>query len=77
MFAILAFTSCNNSGKTENKTNGSTQIAAVYQCPMDCEQGKTYDKPGSCPVCNMDLEKVEENHENYEHHEQDSTHANH
>jgi hypothetical protein len=29
--------------------------AAVYQCPMDCEKGKTYDKPGSCPVCKMDL----------------------
>ena len=29
--------------------------ATVYQCPMDCEKGKTYDKPGSCPVCKMDL----------------------
>jgi len=26
-----------------------------YQCPMDCEQGKLYDEPGSCPVCKMDL----------------------
>ena len=30
----------------------------VYQCPMDCENGKTYDKEGSCPVCKMDLNKV-------------------
>lgn len=31
---------------------------ATYQCPMDCEKGKTYDKAGQCPVCNMDLEKI-------------------
>jgi Heavy metal binding domain len=30
-----------------------------YQCTMDCEKGKTYDKPGKCPVCNMDMKKVE------------------
>jgi len=27
----------------------------VYYCPMHCEGDKTYDKPGSCPVCGMDL----------------------
>ncbi len=27
----------------------------VYYCPMHCEGEKTYDKPGSCPVCGMDL----------------------
>jgi hypothetical protein len=26
---------------------------------MDCEKGKTYDKAGKCPVCNMDMKKVE------------------
>lgn len=31
----------------------------VFQCPMDCEDGKTYEEPGSCPVCAMDLKKVE------------------
>ena len=31
---------------------------AAYQCPMDCEHGKTYDKEGNCPVCNMKLKKV-------------------
>lgn len=30
---------------------------AVYQCPMECEDEKTYDKPGTCPVCEMDLEE--------------------
>ena len=31
---------------------------ALYQCPMDCENGKMYDEPGKCPVCKMDLEEV-------------------
>ncbi len=31
---------------------------AQYYCPMHCEGDKIYDKPGSCPVCGMNLEKV-------------------
>jgi len=31
----------------------------IYQCPMDCEKGKTYDKEGNCPVCKMALKKIE------------------
>ena len=31
--------------------NGS----GVFYCPMHCEGDKTYDKPGDCPVCGMDL----------------------
>ncbi len=27
----------------------------IFYCPMHCEGEKTYDKPGSCPVCGMDL----------------------
>jgi len=27
----------------------------VFYCPMHCEGEKTYDKPGDCPVCGMDL----------------------
>ena len=27
----------------------------VFYCPMRCEGDKTYDKPGDCPVCGMDL----------------------
>lgn len=30
----------------------------AYQCPMDCEEGKTYAEEGSCPVCKMDLKEV-------------------
>jgi Cu2+-exporting ATPase len=28
-----------------------------YECPMHCEGDKTYDKPGNCPVCGMNLVK--------------------
>jgi len=31
-----------------------------YYCPMKCEGGKTYDKQGNCPVCNMHLVPVGE-----------------
>ena len=27
----------------------------VFYCPMHCEGNKTYDHPGDCPVCGMDL----------------------
>ncbi len=27
----------------------------IFYCPMHCEGDKTYDKPGSCPICGMDL----------------------
>ena len=33
----------------------------LYQCPMDCEKGKTYLKEGSCPVCKMDLKPKDSN----------------
>lgn len=60
----VGITSCNNSNKTES----GTEQQALYQCPMDCEKGKTHDKPGQCSVCGMDLEKVEAVHNS------DSTH---
>lgn len=45
-------------------TNSFTQQKTVYQCPMKCEGGKTYDKPGRCPVCGMNLAevKIRDNH---------------
>jgi len=27
----------------------------TFYCPMHCEGEKTYDKPGDCPICGMDL----------------------
>ena len=43
----------------KNDTSKSTDEALVYQCPMKCEGDKTYDEPGTCPVCKMDLKEVE------------------
>lgn len=34
-----------------------TEKFSEYKCPMNCEN-KTYDKAGTCPVCEMDLEGV-------------------
>lgn len=41
--------------KTEKEARRSKQGSGTYYCPMHCEGEKTYDKPGDCPVCGMDL----------------------
>ena len=74
--ATMFITSC-GSNNSETKTEKSAieeSATAQYQCPMKCEGEKTYDKPGQCPKCNMDLQKVEEMDEQHNH---DSTHTNH
>ena len=48
------------SADTQTKVQDHSQEVAMYQCPMDCEEGKTYEKEGICPVCEMDLKKVEQ-----------------
>ena len=52
VFGATAVTSCNN----EKKDTAANQ--ELYECPMKCE-GKTFSEPGKCPVCGMDLVKVE------------------
>ena len=37
------------------KTASNGKGSGVYYCPMHCEGDKTYNKPGDCPVCGMDL----------------------
>lgn len=37
---------------------GSKKYVA-WQCPMKCEDNKTYAASGKCPVCEMDLEGLE------------------
>lgn len=59
----------------ENHAAEKADIAMnnVYQCPMDCEEGKTYEEKGSCPVCKMGLKKVEgEEHDDDENHDEDN-----
>ena len=51
--AGFTFTSCNSEKKEEKKEVTSV----VYQCPMDCEDGKSYTETGTCPVCKMDLKE--------------------
>ena len=49
-----------NHGKApKSEENGSSKAVengnGTFYCPMHCEGDKTYDKPGDCPVCGMDL----------------------
>ncbi|MBT8307722.1 MAG: heavy metal translocating P-type ATPase [Maribacter sp.] len=37
----------------EEQFNGKG--TGTFYCPMHCEGDKTYDEPGDCPVCGMDL----------------------
>lgn len=37
----------------KQKSSGSG--TGTFYCPMHCEGDKTYDQPGDCPVCGMDL----------------------
>ncbi|MGZ9734337.1 heavy metal translocating P-type ATPase [Flavobacterium sp. GNP002] len=54
--------SCCSSNKPQEKPTIILPATAQgkYYCPMHCEGEKVYDKPGSCPVCGMNLEKVPE-----------------
>lgn len=53
LFLTTIFTDC-----TAQKNKSVKTATASYQCPMKCEGEKTYDKPGTCPVCKMDLRKI-------------------
>jgi Cu2+-exporting ATPase len=37
------------------KLKSAGKGSGIFYCPMHCEGDKTYDKPGNCPVCGMDL----------------------
>ena len=67
LFSMTLMLSCSEA-KKETKEVAEEEVAketeaskelheahAAYQCPMDCEDGKTYAEAGSCPVCKMDL----------------------
>jgi copper chaperone CopZ len=42
---------------TENRSSKKSPLRGLgaFYCPMHCEGDKTYNKPGDCPVCGMDL----------------------
>ena len=39
----------------QGHTHTISQNTMEYYCPMGCEGDKTYDQPGNCPVCGMNL----------------------
>ncbi|MCL5127524.1 SCO family protein [Algibacter sp. L4_22] len=45
----LLLQNCNSDKKKNIETS------QVFQCPMKCEGNKTYNAPGNCTVCKMDL----------------------
>jgi len=48
-----------NEHKNHHGHNHSHKVeGGKYYCPMFCEGDKTYDKPGTCPDCGMNLEKA-------------------
>ncbi len=57
MIFAVGFTveSCKKENKEEVKTEETASNDKIYQCPMDCEHGKSYTEEGKCPVCKMDL----------------------
>ncbi len=57
IFIAINFIGCSQGEKKKEKTSSEINTD-VYQCPMKCNNGQTYDKAGDCPVCGMDLEKV-------------------
>ncbi|PTB93105.1 ATPase, partial [Marivirga lumbricoides] len=44
-----------NEPKKKDQKSSKEEGSGIYYCPMHCEGDKTYDKPGDCPVCGMDL----------------------
>jgi len=67
-FAIgsFLFVSCSENTEVETTVTEDSHAghdhSIAYQCPMDCENGKTYEENGKCPVCNMKLTELEHNH---------------
>ncbi|SOE23769.1 hypothetical protein SAMN06298216_4153 [Spirosomataceae bacterium TFI 002] len=54
---VFAMVACNTESE---ETHSHEEIVAQteFVCPMECEGDKTYDKPGECPVCKMELQEV-------------------
>lgn len=60
LLAGIFFVACKGDAPASKLPAATAESKNVkYQCPMDCEKGKLYDQPGSCPVCKMDLKAVE------------------
>lgn len=49
---VTSLEEATSAAKPQSPVHGGT---GVFYCPMRCEGDKTYDHPGHCPVCGMDL----------------------
>jgi hypothetical protein len=56
LVTILFMNGCSESAK-HSETPPAEHVKEEYQCPMKCNDAK-YDKPGTCTVCGMELEKI-------------------
>jgi len=56
---VIGFAGCGQSPKAVNNPNQATAKVkkSIYRCPMDSDV--TSDKPGNCPKCGMEMEKVD------------------
>ena len=52
--------------ETPKKVKGN----GVFYCPMHCEGDKTYDHPGDCPICGMDLVEQVGGAQQHHHHQE-------
>ena len=63
-FILLCIASLSTSCKDQNSNTGKKEISSIaYQCPMNCEKGKSYSENTPCPVCKMDLKQIETTHQ--------------
>ena len=53
-YKIISNCGCGENNQDKSKDQQETK----YQCPMNCEGNKTYNQPGECPVCKMQLVQV-------------------
>ena len=49
---VTSLEEATSAAKPQASTHKGT---GMYYCPMRCEGNKTYDHPGHCPICGMDL----------------------
>jgi hypothetical protein len=57
LLLVLSITILAGCGSKAKPTAPVDVVKEQYQCPMKCTE-ELFDKPGKCPVCGMELEKV-------------------
>ena len=61
LLALMAFVSCNEKANVQkvHKHKIGEAYHLVYQCPMKCKKTEYYNDAGKCPVCKINLIKIE------------------